>query len=564
MGCISVLLALPIKISHLYDEEQNKPFDMRNGFTAFSILSILAVAAVAYFWWPPILWSLVVLGPLILLGIYEMLQAKHAIMRNFPVLGRGRYIMEFLRPKIYQYFIESDTNGTPVNRMFRSVVYQRAKKELDTAPFGTQMDVYREGYEWANHSIVALSAGEIAPDPRITVGGPDCKQPYSCSVLNVSAMSFGALSKAAIMALNGGAKIGGFAHNTGEGGISPHHQKFGGDLIYQVGTGYFGCRTGDGNFSPEEFAKRAALPTVKMIEIKLSQGAKPGHGGILPAMKNTPEIAAIRGVEVGTTVLSPPRHKAFSTPIEMMRLIGQMRELSGGKPIGFKLCVGRKSEFLSICKAMVETGIKPDFITVDGGEGGTGAAPLEFSNSVGMPFREGLAFVYDALIGFGLKKDIKIIAAGKIMTGFHIFRAISLGADICYSARAMMFALGCIQALECNKNTCPTGVATQDAGLVHGLVVSDKKLRVANFHHGTVEAFVELLAAAGIDHPDKINRTDVYRRISGNDIKRYDEIYPYLTPRCLLDENAMPNTWKVQMAEARADSFRADYQVQGD
>jgi len=534
---------------------------MRNDFTVFSILYILLVSVVAYFWWPPILWSLVLFGPLIVLGIYEMFQTKHAIMRNFPILGRGRYIMELLRPKIYQYFIESDTNGTPINRMFRSVIYQRAKKELDTAPFGTQMDVYREGYEWANHSIAALHSEEVDPHPRVSIGGPDCKQPYSCSVLNVSAMSFGALSKAAIMALNGGAKIGHFAHNTGEGGISSYHQEMGGDLVYQVGTGYFGCRTKDGGFSPEEFAKRAALPAVKMIEIKLSQGAKPGHGGILPAKKNTEEIAAIRGVEPGTDVLSPPYHKAFSTPIEMMNLIAQMRELSNGKPIGFKLCVGRKSEFLAICKAMIETGIKPDFITVDGGEGGTGAAPLEFANSVGMPFREGLAFVYDSLIGFNLKKDIKIIASGKIMTGFHIFRAISLGADVCNSARAMMFALGCIQALECNKNTCPTGVATQDPELVHGLVVSDKKQRVANYHSGTVEAFVELLAAAGIDHPDKLNRTDVYRRVSsGNDIKRYDEIYPYLTPGCLLNEATIPAEWQVRMSEARADSFKPDFQ----
>ncbi len=534
---------------------------MRNEFILFSILSISAAILIGLFWWPPMLWILVVLVPIVVLGFYEMLQKKHAIMRNFPILGRGRYIMEVLRPKIYQYFIESDTDGTPLNRISRSVVYQRAKKELDTAPFGTQLDVYGEGYEWVNHSIAAMDAGTIENNPRVIIGGSDCTQPYSCSVFNVSAMSFGSLSSAAIEALNGGAKIGGFAHNTGEGGISPYHQKLGGDLIYQVGTGYFGCRTKDGNFSPEEFSKRTALPTVKMIELKLSQGAKPGHGGILPAKKNTPEIASIRGVEPGTAVLSPPYHMAFSTPIEMMQLIGKMRKLSKGKPVGFKLCIGRKSEFLSICKAMVETGITPDFITVDGGEGGTGAAPLEFANSVGMPYRDALAFVYDALIGFDLKKDIKIIAAGKIMTGFHIFRAISLGADVCYSARAMMLALGCIQALECNKNTCPTGVATQDPELVRGLVVDDKKQRVANFHHSTVEAFVELLAAAGMDDMKDINRTDVYRRISGNDIKRYDQIYPYLSPGCLLNENTAPAEWKTHLAEASADSFKADYQV---
>ncbi|HFA51454.1 MAG TPA: FMN-binding glutamate synthase family protein [Bacteroidetes bacterium] len=534
---------------------------MRNEFTVFSILSLLIISAVAYFWWPPIIWSLVILLPVILLGIYEMFQSKHAIMRNYPVFGRGRYLMEYLRPKIYQYFIESDTDGTPISRIFRSVVYQRAKQVRDTAPFGTQLDVYEEGYEWVNHSIAALEADQLEHHPRITIGGPDCKQPYSCSILNVSAMSFGSLSKAAIMALNGGAKTGGFAHNTGEGGISPYHLEFGGDLIYQVGTGYFGSRRKDGGFSPEKFAERAALPSVKMIEIKLSQGAKPGHGGILPAKKNTPEIAAIRGVEAGKAVLSPPAHKAFSTPIEMMEFIAQMRQLSGGKPIGFKLCVGRKSEFIGICKAMIKTGIKPDFISVDGGEGGTGAAPLEFSNSVGMPFREGLSFVYDTLVGFGLKKDIKIITSGKILTGFHMFRAIALGADVCYSARAMMLALGCIQALECNKNNCPTGVATQDPELVKGLVVSDKKQRVASFHKNTVHAFVELMAAAGIDHPDKINRTDIYHRISKNEIKRYDEVFPYIAPGCLLKEETIPENWKAHMAEARAESFKGDLQL---
>ncbi|MEZ4955091.1 MAG: FMN-binding glutamate synthase family protein [Saprospiraceae bacterium] len=534
---------------------------MRNEFIVFSILSILVVTLVYIFLWPPILWSLVVLLPIILLGVYEMMQTKHAIMRNFPVLGRGRYIMENLRPKIYQYFIESDTDGTPLNRLSRTVVYQRAKKQLDTTPFGTQLDVYGEGYEWLNHSIAALDAHALDHNPRITIGGPECQQPYSCSVLNVSAMSFGSLSKAAILALNGGAKIGGFAHNTGEGGISPYHLQFGGDLIYQVGTGYFGSRTKDGDFSPEAFAKQAAQPSVKMIELKLSQGAKPGHGGILPAQKNTAEIAAIRGVDQGTTVNSPPYHKAFTTPIGLLQLIQQMRELSGGKPIGFKLCIGRKSEFLGICKAMVETGIKPDFISVDGGEGGTGAAPMEFSDSVGMPFRDGLAFVYDALVGYGLKKDIKIIASGKIVTGFHLFRAIAIGADVCYSARAMMLALGCIQALECNQNTCPTGVATQKPELVKGLVVSDKKERVANFHRSTVEAFVELLAASGIDHPNDINRTDVYRRVTMNEIRRYDQVYPYLAPGCLLQESTTPDEWKGVIAEARADCFKGDLQV---
>lgn len=534
---------------------------MRQKFILFSVLSLALVAAVYFLWWKPVIWFLVILLPIIFTGIYDMVQHKHAIMRNFPILGRGRYVMEELRPKIYQYFIESETNGTPINRINRSVVYQRAKKELSTAPFGTQLDVYGEGYEWISHSIAALKPTEIHHDPRVNIGGPDCKQPYSCSLFNVSAMSFGSLSSAAIMALNGGAKIGNFAHNTGEGGISPHHTKFGGDLIYQIGTGYFGSRAPDGNFSPENFAEQAKRPEVKMIELKLSQGAKPGHGGILPAKKNTVEIAKIRGVEPHTQVDSPPYHKAFDTPKGLLNLVKQMRDLSGGKPIGFKLCVGRRSEFLGICKAMVETGIMPDFIAVDGGEGGTGAAPLEFTNSVGMPYREGLAFVYDALVGFGLKKHIRLIAAGKIVTGFDLFRSIALGADACYSARAMMLALGCIQALECNKNTCPTGVATQKPDLVKGLVVEDKKQRVANYHHDTVEAFVELMAAAGIDDPDKINRTDVVRRISMNRAERYDRIFPYLSPGCLLNEETIPENWKSDVLEASAESFKGDLQL---
>ena len=529
---------------------------MRNEFIAFAILSLLVIGGIAYFYWPPILWSLFVLGPLLIIGFYDMFQNKHAIMRNFPILGRGRYVMEELRPKIYQYFIESDTNGAPINRIFRSIVYSRAKQELSTTPFGTQLDVYAEGYEWMNHSISPVDPHEIEQDPRVIIGGPSCKQPYSCSLFNVSAMSFGSLSSAAIEALNGGAQIGNFAHNTGEGGISPYHKKLGGDLIYQIGTGYFGCRAKDGNFDPDAFEKLTALDSVKMIELKISQGAKPGHGGILPAKKNTPEIAEIRGIEQGTDVLSPPYHKAFSNPIEMMELIKKMRDLSGGKPIGFKLCVGNTTEFIAICKAMIKTGIKPDFISVDGGEGGTGAAPLEFSNSVGMPFREGLAFVHNILLGFGLRKDISILAAGKIITGFHIFRAKALGADACYSARAMMLALGCIQALECNKNNCPTGVATQDPELVAGLSVPDKKVRVANYHKETIHSFVELQAAAGLsDHRD-INRKHVYRRITMNMTKRYDEVYPYIPEGALLDESTIPENFQKDWQEAKAESFR--------
>lgn len=528
---------------------------MRFKFILFAIISPILIALGAIYVWQPLWWLFIIIGPVIVIGMVDILQKKQTIRRNFPFVGHGRYILEDLRPKFYQYFVESDTDGTPISRIFRSIVYQRAKDVLDTSPFGTQLDVYAEGYEWMNHSIAPIDPHELDHDPRTKVGGPDCKQPYDASVFNISAMSFGSLSKNAIMALNGGAKIAGFAHNTGEGGISPYHNKFGGDLIYQVGTGYFGCRSKDGNFDPDLFRQRSTKPNVKMIELKISQGAKPGHGGILPAKKATPEIAAIRNIEPYKDVLSPPYHKAFSTPKGLLELIRQMRELSDGKPIGIKLCIGHKAEFLSICKAMIETGIKPDFIAVDGGEGGTGAAPLEFSNSVGMPIKEGLAFAYNALVGFGLKKDIKLFAAGKILTAFHMFRALALGADACYSARGMMFALGCIQALECNKNCCPVGVTTQKEHLVKGLVVSDKKVRVANYHKETVTAFVELLSASGLKHHDQINRSHVYRRIVMNQHQRYDEIYPYIPNGCLLKDSTVPDQWRHDMALSSTDQF---------
>jgi len=491
----------------------------------------------------------------------DFFQKKSAIKRNFPVLGRSRFVAEWLRPKLYQYFIESDTDGRPFSRLKRNIVYQRAKGVNDTTPFGTQLNVYDEGYEWMNHSINPIDAHTMDEHPRVTIGGKNCKQPYSCSVFNVSAMSFGSLSKNAVMALNGGAAIGHFAHNTGEGGIAPYHDKYGGDLIYQIGTGYFGCRTKDGNFSPELFVERTKAENVKMVELKLSQGAKPGHGGILPAKKATPEIAAIRNIEPHKAVLSPPFHKAFDSPIGLLNLIKQMQDLSEGKPIGFKLCIGHKSEFLAICKAMIKTGIRPDFIAVDGGEGGTGAAPLEFSNSVGTPAREGLAFAYNALVGFDLKKEITLIASGKIVSGFDIYKAISLGADVTYSARAMMMAVGCIQALECNHNTCPTGVATQNPKLVKGLDVNDKKVRVAKYHEETVRAFVELMAAAGIDDPDKINRTHVYQRIDQHVSKSYNQLYPYISEGALLSAESIPVDWTEYMAMADAESFRPRFEA---
>ena len=524
----------------------------------FSAITITALLTGWSILWQPAVWSFVIFGPLFILGIYDLLQKRHTIERNFPVFGRLRFLMEDLRPKIYQYFIESDIDGTPFNRMNRSVIYQRAKMVDDTRPFGTELDVYQNGYEWLNHSIGAIGHNDLELSPRVMVGGPHCKQPYSASVFNISAMSFGSLSENAILALNSGAKIGNFAHNTGEGGLSNYHLQPGGDIIWQIGTGYFSCRNNDGTINFEAFAERAILPQVKMVEIKLSQGAKPGHGGILPAAKVTPEIAKIRLVEMGRDVISPPYHTAFSNPVEMMHFIQKLRDLSGGKPVGFKLCVGHKSEFLAICKAMIKTGIYPDFITVDGGEGGTGAAPLEFSNSVGMPLREALAFVYDALNGFDLKKHIKVIASGKVATGFDLVKNFALGADMCNSARGMMFALGCIQALECNNNTCPTGVATQDKSLMKGLVVEDKKTRVANFQKQTVSSAIQMIGAAGLHHPDDIHRVFIYRRVSHSEIKTYAELFPY-APKGSLLKTPYPLTYELDMAISSAESFVPDY-----
>ena len=528
---------------------------MRKQFVLFITIAIIGTILVDLYVWPGFGKALFFIIPISLLGIFDMLQRKNSIRRNFPVLGRGRALMEELRPKIQQYFIESDINGRPFSRISRSLVYARSEKGLDTNPFGTQQNNYEEGYEWMHHSIGALDHHDLDPDPRVMIGGKDCTQPYSCSLLNVSAMSFGSLSSRAIAALNGAAKIGGFAHNTGEGGISSYHLEHEGDIIYQVGTGYFGCRNEEGGFDEELFAKEASRPSVKMIELKLSQGAKPGHGGILPAKKNTPEIAKIRNIEPGTDVLSPPYHKAFNSPIGLLNFIAKMRKLSNGKPIGFKLCVGARHEFLAICKAMQISGIKPDFISVDGGEGGTGAAPVEFSDSVGMPFREGMAFVYNALEGFGYKDEIKLIASGKIVSGFDMFRAFALGADVCYSARAMMLALGCIQALECNQNSCPTGVTTHRKDLVVGLDVNDKKVKVANFHRETVESFIELKAASGVRTAAEIDRTVIYRRLNMHESKPYSFIYPYIPAGCLTIVDESPEDWRVLMEMADPDSF---------
>ncbi len=511
----------------------------------------LAIAAVAPFW-HPILWALVGLIPLYALGVVDTLQREHAILRNFPILGHFRYLFELIRPEIQQYFIETNTDGAPLNREVRSVAYQRAKGDLQTLPFGTQRDVYAPGYEWIDHSLLAQAPPQH--EVRIRIGGERCKLPYDASLLNISAMSFGALSSAAVLALNDGAKRGGFCHNTGEGGISAYHLKHGGDLCWQVGTGYFGARNSRGEFDGAKFADNAARPTVKMIELKLSQGAKPGHGGILPAAKITDEIAEIRGVGKGQDIVSPPRHSAFSGPIELLELIERLRELSGGKPVGFKLCLGIPTDFISIAKAMVESECLPDFITVDGGEGGTGAAPLEFSNSVGAPLFDGLVFVHNVLTGFGVRDRIRLIASGKTVTGFDIAARLAAGADLVASARAFLLSLGCIQVLRCHSNHCPTGIATQRPDLVRGLVPSAKAERVMRFHAQTVHAFYELLGAAGLSHPDDLRPWHIHRRVSQTEVKNYAQIYTYLNPGELLHEPA-PKGWRELMAASDPHSF---------
>ncbi|MCF6264698.1 MAG: FMN-binding glutamate synthase family protein [Xanthomonadales bacterium] len=503
--------------------------------------------------WPPIHWLFVLIIPISLLGLLDVFQKKHSIRWIYPVIGRFRYMFEFVRPEIQQYFVESDIDGRPVSREFRSLIYQRAKGDRDTRPFGTIFDVNRDGYEWINHSLAPKAVSNH--NPRVTFGGPDCSRPYSASPLNISAMSFGSLSKNAIMALNKGAKAGGFAHNTGEGGLSPYHLKYGGDIIWQIGTGYFGCRDADGNFDEDIFQRYACKDEVKMIEIKLSQGAKPGHGGILPAVKLTQEIAEIRHVPMGHDVISPAAHTAFSSPQGLLDFVARLRHLSGGKPVGFKLCIGQPKEFLGICKAMIESGITPDFITVDGGEGGTGAAPTEMTNSVGTPLRDALIFVNRALLGIGLRDKIRIIASGKIFSAFHLLRIIALGADSVNSARGMMFALGCVQSRACNTDNCPTGVATQNPARYKALDVEDKARRVANFQSETIHNLVELLAGAGLDNLQQLRPEHINRRVKGTEVKTYKQLYPHISDSCLLETDSIPENWREVWKLARPDQW---------
>lgn len=492
----------------------------------------------------------VVLAGLAALGTWDLLQTRHSILRSYPILGHLRFLMEHIRPEIRQYFIESNTEGTPFDRETRDLVYERAKATKGDEPFGTERDVTAPGYEFLRHSLRARSADDLAP--RVRLGGPECTQPYDIAMLNVSAMSFGALSGNAIEALNRGAARGGFAHDTGEGGISPYHLH-GGDLIWEIGSGYFGCRDAEGRFDPDAFAAKATLPAVKAISIKLSQGAKPGLGGVLPGPNVSPYIAATRCVPVGQTVISPPAHSAFSTPLELVGFIDTLRRLSGGKPVGFKLCAGARSEFLSICKAVLQTGVAPDFVIVDGSEGGTGAAPLEFEDHVGMPLTEGLMMVHNCLVGTGLRDRIKIGASGKVASGVDIVSRVCQGADFTLSARAMMFAVGCIQALKCHTNHCPTGVATQDRARARALDVTDKSARVFNFQRETVASAAQIVASMGLSGFGDLSPAMLNRRIDGLGSRTYAEIHEWLMPGELLDD--APESWRSDWVESSASEF---------
>ena len=486
------------------------------------------------------------------LGFRDTQQTRHSVLRNYPVIGHLRFLLEFIRPEMRQYFIEGDNEAAPFSRQQRSLVYQRAKGDSDKRPFGTQMDVGAVGYEWINHSLMPTELKRH--DFRVLIGEGRA-QPYSASIFNISAMSFGALSANAILSLNAGAKRGNFAHDTGEGSISRYHRENGGDLIWEIGSGYFGCRNTDGSFSEERFTENATQPQVKMIELKLSQGAKPGHGGVLPGPKVTLEIAAARGVEPGVDCVSPASHSAFGTPIEMMHFIERLRTLSGGKPVGFKLCIGHPWEWFAIAKAMLETGITPDFIVVDGAEGGTGAAPVVFTDHVGAPLQEGLLLVHNTLVGLNLRKQVKLGCAGKVITAFDIARMLALGADWCNAARGFMFALGCIQAQACHTGHCPTGVTTQDPQRQRALVVPTKSERVFHFHMNTLMALKELVQAAGLNDPSEITAAHIVRRTAEHSVKLLATLLPFVKPGELLRGEMSQQVFSIYWPMAQANSF---------
>jgi glutamate synthase domain-containing protein 2 len=526
-------------------------------YTAFAACIALLAASAVLVAYDPAAWAAVgVFAALCLVGVHDVLQRRHSILRNYPVIGHIRWMAELVRPEIRQYLVEADEEAAPFSRSQRSLVYQRAKGDVGEQPFGTLLDAYRDGYEFVAHSMMPTKAADPASF-RITIGNDQCAKPYSASVFNISAMSFGALSANAIRALNAGAKRGGFSHDTGEGSISPYHLEMGGDIVWELGSGYFGCRTDEGRFDPERFAAEARLDAVKMIEIKLSQGAKPGHGGVLPAAKVTPEIARTRGVPLGRDCISPSRHSAFSTPLEMTAFIAQLRTLSGGKPVGFKLCIGHPWELMGIVKAMLESGVVADFVVVDGAEGGTGAAPTEFSDHIGAPMREGLLFVHNTLVGAGLRERVKLGVAGKVVSAFDIASVLAIGADWANAARGFMFAVGCVQSRSCNTNRCPTGVATQDALRQGALVVPDKAERVYNFHRLTLRALSEMLAAAGLEHPDQLTPHHLVRRVNATEIRQFSELHTFLKPGELLGDDCVDGFYADNWKRASAATFAA-------
>jgi glutamate synthase domain-containing protein 2 len=516
---------------------------------ALAIAFGCAAPAGSPWWWPAAAVCAAVAG----VGTHDLLQRRHSILRNYPVLGHLRFLLESIRPELQQYFVERNFDGRPYDRDVRSLVYQRAKGVEAEQPFGTERNVYAEGYEYFESSMRPQPVS--AEQPRVRIGGPDCTKPYDMALLNVSAMSFGSLSANAILALNRGAALGGFAHDTGEGGLSEYHLRHGGDLVWEIGTGYFGCRTADGGFDRARFADKAARDNVKCVSLKLSQGAKPGIGGVLPGEKVTAEIARVREVPQGKTIISPSYHQVFGTPRELVRFMAEMRELSGGKPAGFKLCVGSRREFLAVCKAMVEEGTAPDFIIVDGAEGGTGAAPLEFADHMGSPLTEGLITVHNALVGAGLRDRVKIGASGKVATGADLVKRLVQGADYTNAARAMMFAVGCIQAQSCHTNTCPVGVATQDPRRARALHVDDKSLRVQRFQSGTVSSAQQIIASMGVRDLAELRPHMLCRRVDPVTVRSYADLYEWLAPGQLLIDP--PESWAADWKAADPDHFTA-------
>lgn len=536
-------------------------FPSRLYFFAACVLAFIVTLSLALLGHGGVFWVLAALsGALTLQGVVDILQTRSSVRRNYPILSHIRFMLEYIRPEIRQYFLETDTEQIPFSRVQRAIVYQRAKDVLDKRPFGTQLDVYQEKYQWLNHSIQPAQVKDH--DFRLQIGSSQCSRPYSASVFNISAMSYGALSPNAILALNEGARRGGFYHDTGEGSISTYHRQHGGDLVWEIGSGYFGCRNPDGSFNVERFAENAASDQVKMIELKLSQGAKPGHGGVLPGAKVNAAIAQARGVAIGEDCISPASHSGFTTPVGLLEFLAQLRERSGGKPTGFKLAIGHPWEWFSMAKAMLKTGITPDFIVVDGGEGGTGAAPQEFTDHVGVPLAEGLMLVHNTLVGIGKRGEIRIGAAGKIVTAFDIARVCAMGADWCNAARGFMFALGCIQSQTCHTGLCPTGVTTQDPKRYRALVPEDKATRVFNFHQNTLKALQELIAAAGLSHPSLLGPEHIIQRVSSTEVRALAALHPWLKPNSLIDGSPIEHrVFQLFWDMADPDSFNAPHSL---